>query len=60
MRIDIYRDKKKEWRWRLVALNGRILADGAEGYKRFSAMMRILRKIAANPWPVLPEENKPK
>ncbi len=30
----VYRDKRKEWRWRLTASNGRILADSGEGYKR--------------------------
>jgi uncharacterized protein YegP (UPF0339 family) len=26
------KDKKGEWRWRLKATNGRILADSGEGY----------------------------
>lgn len=30
--IHVYRDLRGEWRWRLVAANGRILADGSEGY----------------------------
>ena len=30
----VYRDKRKEWRWRLKASNGHILADSGEGYKR--------------------------
>lgn len=33
-RIEIYQDKKGEWRWRMVSSNGRIMADGAEGYSR--------------------------
>ena len=28
-----YKDAKGEWRWRLVAANGRIIADSGEGYK---------------------------
>jgi uncharacterized protein YegP (UPF0339 family) len=28
-----YKDAKNEWRWRLVASNGRIIADSGEGYK---------------------------
>jgi uncharacterized protein YegP (UPF0339 family) len=32
----VYRDAKMEWRWRLVARNGRTIADSAEGYKRRS------------------------
>ena len=27
-----YRDNKDEWRWRLKASNGRIIADSGEGY----------------------------
>ena len=30
----IYQDKAGEWRWRASARNGRIVADGGEGYKR--------------------------
>lgn len=29
----IYRDRAGEFRWQLFAQNGRIIADGAEGYK---------------------------
>ena len=28
-----YKDARGEWRWRLKASNGRILADSGEGYK---------------------------
>lgn len=31
-RIDIYRDASGWWRWQLRAANGRIIADGSEGY----------------------------
>ena len=31
-KFDIYRDQHHDWRWRLVAANGRIIADSAEGY----------------------------
>ncbi len=33
-RVEIYRDKAGQWRWRAVARNGRILADSGEGYRR--------------------------
>jgi uncharacterized protein YegP (UPF0339 family) len=29
-----YQDAAREWRWRLVADNGRIVADSGEGYRR--------------------------
>ena len=32
MRFHIYKDAAGEWRWRLIAANGRIIADSAEGY----------------------------
>ena len=34
-KVQFYRDKKGEWRWRHFAANGRITADsGGDGYKR--------------------------
>jgi uncharacterized protein YegP (UPF0339 family) len=33
----LYRDKRGEFRWRLRARNGRIIADGGEGYARKDA-----------------------
>ncbi|MFN8583418.1 MAG: DUF1508 domain-containing protein [Gemmatimonadaceae bacterium] len=32
MRFHMYRDEQEYWRWRLRAVNGRIIADSAEGY----------------------------
>lgn len=31
-KFEIYRDAAREWRWRLVAPNGLIIADSGEGY----------------------------
>lgn len=33
MKYKVYKDKKGEWRWRLVAANGNTLADSGEGYR---------------------------
>ena len=33
MTYEYYKDAKGEWRWRLVASNGRIIADSGEGHK---------------------------
>lgn len=30
--FEMYQDKRKGWRWRLRAHNGRIVADSSEGY----------------------------
>jgi uncharacterized protein YegP (UPF0339 family) len=32
MKFKFYQDAGKQWRWRLVAENGRIVADSSEGY----------------------------
>lgn len=32
--FNVYRDRSRQWRWRLEAANGRIVADSAEGYTR--------------------------
>lgn len=34
MKTEFYKDKRGEWRWRVVAKNGRILAISSESYKR--------------------------
>jgi uncharacterized protein YegP (UPF0339 family) len=31
--VKFYQDKALEWRWRIIADNGNILADSSEGYK---------------------------
>jgi len=41
----IYADKKGEWRWRLVAKNGRTIADGSEGYATEGNCLRALMRV---------------
>ncbi|HST57039.1 MAG TPA: DUF1508 domain-containing protein, partial [Longimicrobium sp.] len=36
MKYCTYKDSKGEWRWRLKAKNGDIIADSGEGYKNKS------------------------
>lgn len=33
-KLEFFQDKKNEWQWRTVAVNGRILGGSTEGYKR--------------------------
>ena len=33
MTYHIYKDRASEWRWRLKASNGKIIADSGEGYR---------------------------
>lgn len=32
MRYEMYKDARQEWRWRLKAANGNIIATSGEGY----------------------------
>lgn len=45
MKRTIYKDKKGEWRWRIKAGNGRIMADSGEGYKRKRSLVDAMRKL---------------
>ena len=47
--IQVYLDKKKEWRWR-CKFNGRILANSGEGYKRKNSMIRIIDRLFHGSW----------
>ena len=55
-KLEIYRDAKREWRWRLRAANGRIVADSGEGYRRRAAAYEAahrLKTILAGDVPVV-------
>lgn len=45
VKFKVYKDKKNEYRWRLIASNGKIIADCAEGYKRLSACNSNILKL---------------
>ena len=50
MKFLVYRDTRGQYRWRLVASNGRIVADSAEGYVRrvdCLAGIALVRKAVA-------------
>lgn len=56
MRIEYFQGKAKaspkglqagQWYWRLVAGNGRVIADGAEGYSRKANIIRAAKKMQA-------------
>jgi len=40
----VYKDAAGGWRWRLVAANGKIVADGAEGYTRRRDCIRAIER----------------
>jgi len=45
--IEVYQDKKKEFRFRIVHRNGRIICNSGEGYKQKSSMKKALIRLAA-------------
>ncbi len=45
-RFDVYPDRKGEFRWRLVAGNGRVIADSGEGYTRRASAEKGARRTA--------------
>lgn len=45
MNIHIFKDSKKEFRWNLIARNGRKVACSGEGYKTKASLLKILSKI---------------
>lgn len=48
MRLVAYKGRGRQpWRWRLVAGNGRIVADSAEGYASKANLTRAVRRFCA-------------
>ena len=45
MKFEMYEDKKSLWRWRLKARNGKIIADGSEGYASKQNVKRAVDKF---------------
>lgn len=44
MKVYIYKDIKKEWRWRVVSRK-KIVADSGEGYKNKSHCRKMVDKL---------------
>jgi uncharacterized protein YegP (UPF0339 family) len=45
LKFEIYKDSKKDYRWRLKSANGKIIADCAEGYKRKKTIVRFIEDV---------------
>jgi uncharacterized protein YegP (UPF0339 family) len=43
--FEVYRDNADEWRWRLVASNGNIIADSGEGYNSKQGVQRGIESV---------------
>lgn len=48
-KAEIYRDARQEFRWRVRAPNGRVVADGAEGYRNRVDCVRMLAMLRCRP-----------
>jgi uncharacterized protein len=47
MTFEIYKDRKEEFRWRLKAANGNIMATSGEGYKAKADCKKAIESIQA-------------
>lgn len=43
--FEVYQDRADEWRWRLVATNGNIIADSGEGYQSKQGAKRGIESV---------------
>jgi uncharacterized protein len=48
MKFEVYKDKNGEWRWRLIAANGRNVASPGEGYKNKADCLSAIETIKKN------------
>lgn len=46
MKFHIYKDKKKEFRWKIIN-KGRIMADSGEGYKTKAGLLKSIQSLKA-------------
>ena len=45
VRFSVYQDKAGEWRWRLIAGNGKTVCDSGEGYGRRAACVYAVDRV---------------
>lgn len=43
--FEVFQDNAAEWRWRLVASNGKIIADSGEGYQSKQGVKRGIESV---------------
>ena len=60
-KLEVYEDNSGEWRWRLKASNGRIVATSGEGFKRHSScrdsITGVWNTFAADDFEIIDEKN---
>ena len=47
-KFEIYKDAKGEFRWRLIASNGQMIANGGEGYKAKDSAKAGIESVKKN------------
>ena len=57
-KFELYKDAKGEYRWRLVASNGQMIASGGEGYKAKESAKAGIESVKKNA-PIAEIEEKP-
>jgi len=56
-KFELYKDNKGEFRWRLLATNGQVIATGGEGYKSKDGAKNGIESVKKNA-PTAPVEEK--
>lgn len=56
-KFELYKDAKGEFRWRLIASNGQMIANGGEGYKSKDSAKNGIESVKKNA-PSAPIEDK--
>ena len=47
-KFEVYQDKKGEYRWRLKARNGMVVASAGEGYKQKASCLKGIESVRKN------------
>lgn len=47
-KVEFFKDKKGEYRWRLKASNGQIIADSGEGYSSYDGCKHGFESVKSN------------
>jgi uncharacterized protein YegP (UPF0339 family) len=50
--FEVYEDVTNDWRWRIEAGNGEIMADSAEGYSDKAGVQKAVRELNRADWPL--------
>lgn len=57
-KLIIYKDRKKQFRWKLIAINGKKIANGGEGYINKQDCLMIVQTIVLGPYELIDTTKK--